>query len=98
NDTNLVVAGWGFDRVELPAGRVQVRVAPRALPIRPGTYSLVVSLFDGGNNLTGGRLMELWQAIPPLVVGSIPQAHPQDEWAGVLNMPADLSIAPARCH
>jgi lipopolysaccharide transport system ATP-binding protein len=96
NDANLVVAGWGFDRVSLPAGAVQVSVVPRALPVRPGTYSIVVSLFDGGNNLTGGRLVESWQAVPPLIVDAAPLAHPQDQWAGVLNIPADLSIAPAR--
>jgi hypothetical protein len=55
-----------------------------------------VSLFDGGNNLTGGRLVEIWQASPPLIVDSVPVAHPQDEWAGVLNIPADMSIAAAR--
>jgi len=96
NDANLVIAGWGFDRVSLPAGAVQVSVVPRALPVRSGTYSIVASLFDGGNNLTGGRLVEIWQASPPLIVDSIPVAHPQDEWAGVLNIPADMSIAPAR--
>jgi len=95
NDANLVIAGWGFDRVSLPAGGVEVSVLPRALPIRSGTYSIVASLFDGGNNLTGGRLVEIWQAIPSLIVDSIPLAHPQDKWSGVLNIPADLSIGPA---
>jgi ABC-type polysaccharide/polyol phosphate transport system ATPase subunit len=96
SDSNLVIAGWGFDRVSLPAGLVTVSVVPRELPIRPGSYSITASLFDGGNNLTGGRMVEIWQASPSLIVDSIPLAHPQDEWAGVLNIPADMSIASAR--
>jgi ABC-type polysaccharide/polyol phosphate transport system ATPase subunit len=94
NDANLVIAGWGFDRISLPAGAVQVSIRARALPIRPGSYSLTASLFDGGSNLTGGRVVEIWQAAPLLIVDSIPLAHPQDEWAGVLNIPGDVSIAP----
>src|SRR5262245_15925783 len=94
NDASVIVAGWGFDRVSLPAGAVQLSVTPRALPIRPGTYSIVASLWDGGNNLTGGTLLECWQAVPPLIVDTVPLAHPQDAWAGVLNVPAELSIRP----
>jgi ABC-type polysaccharide/polyol phosphate transport system ATPase subunit len=95
NDANLVVAGWGFDRISLPAGAVEVSITVQALPIRPGSYSITAALFDGGSNLTGGRVVEIWQASPPLVVDAVPLAHPQDEWAGVLNVPADISVAPA---
>jgi hypothetical protein len=95
NESNVIVAGWGFDRVELPAGAVEVSVVPQALPVRPGIYWIVAALFDGGNNLTGGRPIETWHATPPLVVDAIPIAHPQDEWSGVLNIPADISIGPA---
>ena len=72
NDASMVIAGWGFDRVSLPAGMAEVSIVPRSLPIRPGTYSIIASLFDGGNNLTGGRPVEIWQASPPLIVDSIP--------------------------
>jgi hypothetical protein len=61
--------------------------------LRPGTYSILCSLYNGGNNLTGGRLLEVWNAIPFLAVDTLPLSHQQDNWAGILNIPADLKIA-----
>jgi hypothetical protein len=61
------------------------------LPIRPGTYRLSFALFNHGNNLTGGKLVEKWTAVPGLMVDTPPVAHPQDEWAGVLNVPATFA-------
>jgi len=33
-----------------------------------------------------------WYATPPLTVDTAPLAHPQDRWAGVLNVPAELQV------
>ena len=56
-------------------------------------YRLSLALFDGGNNLTGGRLIEKWTAVQPLGLDVPPVAHPQTEWAGLLNVPARLGVA-----
>jgi hypothetical protein len=45
---------------------------------------------NGGNNLTGGAHVDQWMAVPPLVVDTQPFTHPQDEWAGFVNVPATL--------
>ncbi len=88
-----VVVGWAFEPVALQAGRQRLDVRVAQLPIRPGTYRLSFALFDQGNNLTGGKLVEKWTAVPALLVDTAPVAHPQDEWAGVLNVPATFDGA-----
>ena len=97
-DDDAVVAGWAFEPLSIPAGSMWLDVELPQLPLRPGVYRLSVALFDGGNNLTGGRLLEKWTAVPELALDVAPVAHPQDEWAGLLNLPARLSIggAPAQ--
>ncbi len=93
DNDNLVLIGWGFDNLDLGQGAQELVLRIPALPLRPGAYTLMCSLFDGGNNLTGGELVEQWHAVPPLIVDTPPLSHPQDRWAGVLNIPADLRVA-----
>jgi len=92
NESNFTVVGWGFDGIRLPAGLQELSLKVPLLPLRPGVYTLVCSLFNRGNNLTGGQLVDHWYATPPLTVDSAPLAHPQDRWAGVLNVPAELQV------
>ncbi len=91
-----VVVGWAFEPVTLRAGRQTLDVTIAQLPIRPGSYRLTFALFNQGNNLTGGALVEKWIAVPALVVDAAPVAHPQDEWAGILNVPATFARADDR--
>jgi len=92
NEGDAVVAGWGFDEINISAGLNELRLRLQSLPLRPGVYGMTCSVFDGGNNLTGGRLIEQWYAMPQLVVDTRPVAHPQDRWAGVLNLPGELIV------
>ena len=92
NDAGVTVAGWGFDDLSLEAGVQQLRFTLPYLPLRPGTYTILCSLFNGGNNLTGGKLLEIWNAVPFLAVDTLPLSHQQDAWAGILNIPADLEV------
>jgi ABC-type polysaccharide/polyol phosphate transport system ATPase subunit len=95
NDQDIVAAGWAFEPVTLAAGTHDLRVRIAQLPLRPGSYQLTFALFDGGNNITGGRLVEKWMAVPPLTLDVPPLAHPQDAWAGLLNVPASLEQSPS---
>jgi ABC-type polysaccharide/polyol phosphate transport system ATPase subunit len=95
NENNFTVVGWGFDGVHLSAGQHDISLKIPMLPLRPGVYTLVCTLFDRGNNLTGGHLVDNWYATPPLMVDTDPLAHPQDRWAGVLNVPAELELKEA---
>ena len=108
DEDDAVVVGWAFEPVSLGTGRQVLEVTVDQLPIRPGTYRLSLALFNHGNNLTGGKLLEKWTAVPGLMIDTPPVAHPQDEWAGVLNVPATFGCSrgqtpavarkPARTH
>jgi lipopolysaccharide transport system ATP-binding protein len=91
NDTNLVVAGWGFDEVHIPRGKHELVVSLPSLPLRPGVYSLMCTLLNNGRN--GGELVEQWYAVPTLVVDTMPVAHPLDRWSGVLNISGQLKVS-----
>jgi ABC-type polysaccharide/polyol phosphate transport system ATPase subunit len=91
-DSNSILTGWGFDNLEIPAGQQEIVVRVPGLPIRPGAYSLTCSIYDRGNNLSGGRLVEQWYGLPPLIIDTVPVSHPQDRWAGILNIPADFQV------
>jgi|HubBroStandDraft_1064217.scaffolds.fasta_scaffold14814_3 ABC-type polysaccharide/polyol phosphate transport system ATPase subunit len=92
NDASVLVASWGFDGLNMEPGVQQIRVTLPQLPLRPGTYSILTSLFNGGNNLTG-KMLEIWNGIPFLAVDTLPLCHPEDAWAGILNLPAQLDCA-----
>jgi ABC-type polysaccharide/polyol phosphate transport system ATPase subunit len=96
NENNFTVVGWGFDGMHMSAGQHEISLKIPMLPLRPGVYTLVCTLFDRGNNLTGGHLVDNWYATPPLMVDTDPLAHPQDRWAGILNVPAELEMKEAR--
>jgi ABC-type polysaccharide/polyol phosphate transport system ATPase subunit len=95
SDSGSVLAGWGFDNIDIDAGRQEVVLRLPLLPLQPGAYPLSCSLFNRGNNLTGGHLIEEWYALPPLVVDSPPLGHPQDRWAGVMNVPGEFRVRSA---
>ena len=92
NDANVLVASWGFDDLALEPGFRELRITAPYLPLRPGTYSIMCSLFNGGNNLTGGNLLELWNAVPFMAVDTLALSHQQDAWAGIMNIPAQFSV------
>jgi lipopolysaccharide transport system ATP-binding protein len=96
NDANSVVVGWGFDDVEVASGRQEVVLRIPTLPIKPGSYALSASLYDRGNNLTGGVLIEQWSAQPPLIVNTKPVGHPQERWTGLLNIPGSFDAPQAK--
>jgi lipopolysaccharide transport system ATP-binding protein len=100
NHRDAVVAGWAFEPLSLEAGYHILEITIPQLPLQPGTYQVSFALFTGGNNLTGGHLVDKWIGVPPLTLDVPPLAHAQDEWAGVLNVPATFasrsqSAAPA---
>jgi ABC-type polysaccharide/polyol phosphate transport system ATPase subunit len=91
-DANIVMAGWGFDNISIPAGEQEITVRVPSLPLRPGAYVVATSIYNRGNNLSGGHLIEQWAGLPPLVIDTPPLSHPQDRWAGFLNLPADFTV------
>lgn len=87
-----VVAGWAFEPVDLDGEVASFSVTIPHLPLRAGLYRWVFTLYDGGNNLTGGRLVERWVAMPELAIDVRPVGHTQDAYAGLLNLPGTLQV------
>jgi ABC-type polysaccharide/polyol phosphate transport system ATPase subunit len=85
-----IVGGWDFEPISLSGEGELLEIALPQLPIRPGVYRWTFTLFDCGNNLSGGRLVEKWVAMPDLQIHAQPVGHSQDAFAGVLNVPASL--------
>lgn len=56
------------------------------LPLCPKTYNWQVSLWDDAGNV------DLWEALPELIVAAPNYQHSKDEWNGVLNVPSSLTI------
>jgi ABC-type polysaccharide/polyol phosphate transport system ATPase subunit len=94
NDSGVLMVGWGMDNLDINSGAQEILLGVPLLPLRPGAYSMFCTLYNRGNNLTGGHLIEEWIAQPPLIVDTRPLSHPQDRWAGILNLPAKLRLGP----
>jgi len=61
-----------------------------SLPLRPGPYNWLVSLFDDHEEF------DMWEAVPELLVATENQQHPRDEWTGLLNTPSELFVSRQR--
>jgi lipopolysaccharide transport system ATP-binding protein len=79
---------WGKDTRDLSfeCGIYELNYELPALPLRPSTYFWQVSLFDK----TG--LLDMWDSLPEMILSTKPLTHSKDEWAGILNIPCELSI------
>jgi len=58
------------------------------LPVKPGAYSWRVTLYDGEEPI------DIWEAVPDLLVATKPVTHWLDEWAGILNIPSEFQVLP----
>lgn len=87
NADRQIVWGNSADGLELEPGTVRFVYELPALPLRPGPYSWLVSLFDPEG------LIDRWECIPELSVETQPVTHRMDEWAGVLNIPCNFSVS-----
>jgi len=85
NDRQLM---WGTAQygLSLQAGRNVFDYNFSSLPLRPGPYSWLISLFEEHEEL------DMWDAVPEMIVATESFQHPSDEWCGTLNLPAKFSI------
>ena len=80
----FLIAGWSFDDFQLSLGEHDIHLSFSDLPIRPGAYSVYVSIHDDhARNYN-------WTLVPGLMIEGTPVTHFMDEWAGVLNIPCSL--------
>jgi hypothetical protein len=86
----MVIWAWETQYLRLESGQFHFCHRFPALPIRPGMYSWLVALWDDGD------FVDYWDCAPEMMVATENLQHPQDEWAGVLNLPAGFEVAEAR--
>ena len=80
---------WGtaIDNLELATAEHEFVYAFPGLPLRPGSYTWRVSLYDEED------LVDAWDCLPEMIVATEPVTHQRDEWSGLLNIPAKLSVS-----
>jgi len=79
---------WAFsvDDLTLEPGLFELTYEFPYLPVRPGTYSWQVSLWNDEGNV------DLWDAMPEMLVTTENFQHSRDEWNGFLNVPSTMQI------
>jgi lipopolysaccharide transport system ATP-binding protein len=88
NNEGLMIWGAAAENLQLEPGIHEFNFELSTLPLKPGIYHWMVSLWDGGGE------EDLWNCVPAMHINTPPMAHPQDEWAGLLNMPYEFSANP----
>lgn len=80
---------WAFssDNLVFARGLTDLHYEFPFLPVRPGSYFWQVSLWSDDGNL------DLWDAIPDLIVATENYQHARDEWNGFLNVPVSLTVS-----
>ena len=86
NGERQLMWAWAAERVQLEPGTHEFSYTFPSLPLRPGSYSWQVSLWEEG------KLLDLWDCVPDMIIATEVHQHPQDQWNGVLNVPCELVI------
>jgi lipopolysaccharide transport system ATP-binding protein len=85
-----VIWAWETQALELDVGERELCHTFPILPLRPGSYTWLVALYDEG------ELMDIWDCLPHMIVATESFQHPQDEWSGILNIPVEFQVDEGR--
>jgi len=86
NSERQLMWGWATDDLRLEPGMHEFCYTFPTLPLRPGPYSWQVSLWENG------KIVDLWDCMPDMIIATEVNQHPQDEWNGILNVPCQLEV------
>jgi homopolymeric O-antigen transport system ATP-binding protein len=86
NHDRQLIWGQAAGNLEIPPGTAEFRCTLPSLPVRPGPYAWVVTLWEQGD------LLDWWDCVPEMNVALEPLTHQFDEWAGLLNIPMQFSV------
>ena len=92
NSENQLIWSTAVYNLDLASGLHVFRFRLPSLPIRPGIYHWHLTMWDRS------RCFDQWTAVPPMVVGTRPVTHPDEQWQGLLNTPWEFEtekIGPA---
>ena len=77
---NMLLWGTSIHNFAIDAGRHRLAYNLGGLPLRPGVYSWLVSIFDEHG------LVDLWHAVPMMIVDTELLTQSSEDWQGLLNL------------
>jgi lipopolysaccharide transport system ATP-binding protein len=86
NSERQLMWGHAKDKLQLSVGEHEFCYTFPMLPLRPGSYTWLVTMYDDA------ELLDAWDSMPEMLVATEPVAHKLDEWAGFLNLPTEFSV------
>jgi lipopolysaccharide transport system ATP-binding protein len=86
NADRQLIWGTDVDGIELSPGIHKLRYEFSMLPLKPGPYSWLLSLFEDRTEI------EMWDGVPEMIVATDSFQHQLDEWSGILNIPNKFTI------
>jgi lipopolysaccharide transport system ATP-binding protein len=81
-----LIWGWAADNVNLGIGQHELRYTFPMLPLRPGPYTWLVSLWEEWVQI------DVWDCLPEMIVATKSQQHARDEFNGLLNIPSQFEV------
>jgi lipopolysaccharide transport system ATP-binding protein len=86
NHEQQTIWAWETRPLPLDVGERQLCHTFPMLPLRPGLYSWLVALYDGGDPV------DICDSLPEMMVATENLQHPQDQWSGILNIPVCFEV------
>jgi lipopolysaccharide transport system ATP-binding protein len=86
NSAQQVIWACAIEPLRLEPGEQQLCHTFPMLPLRPGPYTWLATLYEEGD------LIDWWDCVPELIVATDVYQHPQDAWNGILNIPARFEV------
>jgi len=86
NCDRQLIWGWATGEMDISAGQHDFHYTFPMLPLRPGPYKWLVSLYNDREEV------DVWDCLPELVVATEIHQHQFDNWNGVLNIPSQFSV------
>jgi lipopolysaccharide transport system ATP-binding protein len=86
NHEQQLVWAWNSQKLRLTAGEHELRHTFPMLPVRPGLYNWLATLYDGF------ELVDWWHCGPEMVVSAHSYQSTFDAWHGILNMPSQFEV------
>jgi ABC-type polysaccharide/polyol phosphate transport system ATPase subunit len=86
NHERELMWGWATRNFQLAEGVHEFQYAFPTLPLRPGLYNWLVSLYDGSHEV------DVWSSVPEMSIATEIHQDLRDEWNGILNVPCEFEI------
>jgi lipopolysaccharide transport system ATP-binding protein len=90
NSEQQVIWAWATEPLQLDVGECLFSHSFPMLPVRPGAYTWLATLYDAG------ELVDWWDCTPEMIVATEVYQHPRDEWSGILNIPVRFEVREGR--